>query len=74
MVNLGLHMSNLDIATINLLFSTLDFEVFVCCLSVSKGNPLFREDVMVRVLEDFKLREGAVIDDCGVQEDGQGSF
>ena len=69
-VNPGLHTSNLDVATIDLLFGTLDFEVFVCCLSVSKGSPLFREDVMVGVLEDFELGEGAVIDDCGVQEDG----
>jgi hypothetical protein len=35
MVNLGLYMSNLDVATIDLLFGMLDFEVFVCCLLVS---------------------------------------
>jgi hypothetical protein len=68
----GLNTSNLNVAPMDLLFGTLDFEIFVCCLSVGKGSPLFREDVMVGVLEDFELGEGAVIDNCGVHEDGAG--
>src|SRR5260221_10976148 len=74
LVNPRLHTSNLDIAAMDLLFSPLDFEMLVCCLSVGKGSPLFGEDVMVGVLEDFELGEGTVIDDFGVHEDGTGRF
>jgi hypothetical protein len=66
LINPCLQMSDLDIATIDLLFGTLNFEIFVCCLSVGKGSPLFGEDIMVGVLKDFKLGEGAVINDFGV--------
>ena len=72
LINPGLYMGNLNVAAMDLLFSTLNFEIFACCLSVGKDGPLFGEDVMVRVLEDFKLGEGAVIDDCGVYEKGTG--
>ena len=72
LVNPGLHTSNLNVAAIDLLFGTHDFEKFVCCLSVGKGSPFFGEDVMVGVLEDFELGEGAVIDDFGVRKDGTG--
>ena len=74
LVNPGLYMGNLNIAAIDLLFSTLDFEIFVGGLPVGKGSPVFGEDVMVRLLEDFKLREGAVIDDFGVHKDGTGQL
>jgi len=66
LINPGPYPSNLDVAATDLLFSTLDFEIFVGCLSVGKGSPLFGEDIMVGVLEDFKLGEGAVIDDFRV--------
>jgi len=72
LVNPGLYTSNLDVAATDLLFSTLDFEIFVGCLLVGKGSPLFGEDVMVGVLEDFKLREGAVIDNFRVHKEGAG--
>jgi len=72
LINPGLHTGNLDVAATDLLFGTLDFEIFACCLSVGKDGPLFGEDVMVGVLEDFELGEGAVIDDCGVHEEGTG--
>src|SRR6267378_3184568 len=72
LVNPGLDTSNLDVAAMDLLFGTLDFEIFVCCLSVDKGSPLFGEDVMVGVFEDLKLGKGAVIDDFGEHEDGTG--
>ena len=71
-VNPGLNMSNLDIAAMDLLLGTLNFEIFACCLSVGKNSPLFGEDVMVGVLEDFKLGEGAIIDDFRVHEEGAG--
>ena len=72
LVNPGLYMGNLNVAAIDLLFGTLDFEIFVGSLPVGKGSPVFGEDVMVRLLEDFKLGEGAVIDDFGVHKDGMG--
>jgi len=72
LVNPGLHTSNLDVAAMDLLFGTLDFEIFVCCLSVGKGSPLFGEDVMAQVLEDFILGKGNVIDDFGVHKEGMG--
>jgi len=72
LVNPGLYTGNLDVAAIDLLFGTLDFEIFVGGLPVGKGSPVFGEDVMVRLLEDFKLGEGAVIDDFGVHKDGTG--
>ena len=72
LVDPRLETSNLDVATIDLLFGTLNFEIFVCRLSVGKGSPLFGEDIMIGVLKDFELREGAVIDDLGVQEEGTG--
>jgi len=72
LVNPGLYTSNFDVATVDLLFGTLDFEIFVCCLSVGKGSPLFGEHVVVGVLKDFELGEGAVIDDFGVHKDRTG--
>ena len=74
LVNPRLHTSNLDVAAIDLFFGTPDFEIFVCRLSVGKGSPLFGEDVMVGVLEDFELGESAVIDDFGVHEEGTGGL
>jgi len=74
LINPGLHMGNLDIAVTDLLFGTLDFEIFACCLLVGKDGPLFGEDVMVGVLEDFELREGAVIDNCRVHKEGMGQL
>ena len=74
LVDPRLQTSDLDVATIDLLFGTLNFEIFVCRLSVGKGSPLFGEDIMVGVLKDFELGEGAVIDDFGVQEEGMGGL
>jgi hypothetical protein len=73
-INPGLHTSNLDVAAMDLLFGTHNFKIFICCLSVGKGSPLFGEDIMVGVLEDFELGEGAVINNCRVLEEGTGQL
>jgi len=45
-INLGLQAGNLNIAVIDLLFGVLNFEKFVCCLSVRKNSPVFGENVI----------------------------
>ena len=72
LVNPGLYMGNLDVAAIDLLFGMLDFEIFVGGLLVGKVSPVFGENIMVRLLEDFKLGEGAVINNFRVHKDGMG--
>jgi hypothetical protein len=66
----SLQASNLDVAAADLLFGTLNFEVFVCGLSIDRDGPGFREEVVVGVLENLKLGEVAVLDNFGVFEVG----
>jgi hypothetical protein len=67
-INPSLKTSDLDITAANLSLSTQYFEIFICRLAVGMDSPGLGENIVVGVLEDFEIREVAIIDNFRVNK------
>ena len=72
LIHPSLQVSNLNVAVLNFLLGALELEILVCCLPVVKDGPVFGEEIVIGMLDNFELGEIAVFNNFRVYEVGAG--